>query len=58
MKHSNSLWRKRPKDYKEFKAEIMEHVLQIAETHFPGLAEGIIFHEVSTPLTVEHFVTA
>lgn len=53
----NSSWRRRPEDYKEFKKKIYEHVMNLLEPHFPGLRASVLFHEVSTPLSVQHFIT-
>lgn len=56
-KWKESAWHKRPEEYKAFKKRIFDHVMKIVETRFPGLREAVLFHEVSTPLTVQHFIT-
>ena len=56
-KWGDSAWHKRPEEYKAFKKQIYDHVMNIVETRFPGLREAVLFYEVSTPLTVQHFIT-
>lgn len=53
----DSRWRRRPEDYEAFKAKLFEAMMSVAEEYFPGLRDGVDYFEVSTPLTVEHFVT-
>ena len=46
----------RPEDYKEFKQLIEEKMLSRFKHHFPGIASLITYHELSTPLSMAHFV--
>jgi all-trans-retinol 13,14-reductase len=45
----------RPEDYLAFKSWIEARLLAQFERHFPALAPMIRFHELSTPLTQQHF---
>lgn len=51
-------WRRRPEEYETFKQEISERLLDQLESRFPGFRSLIAFHELSTPLSVEHFHAA
>lgn len=53
----DSEWRRRPQEYKDLKKKIYDHVMEIVESHFFGVKEAVMFAEVSTPLSVEHFIT-
>ena len=46
----------RPEDYLAFKAWIEERLLAQFARHFPQLAPMVRFHELSTPLTQQHYV--
>jgi len=46
---------KRPEDYLAFKSWVEARLLAQFERHFPALAPMIRFHELSTPLTQQHF---
>jgi phytoene dehydrogenase-like protein len=45
----------RPDDYNEFKRRAEETILAQFAAHFPDLAELVVFHELSTPLTTVSF---
>lgn len=44
-------------EYRDFKKKISSKVIDLVEERFPGFRASILFMEVSTPLTVERFVT-
>ncbi|MBL8352790.1 MAG: NAD(P)/FAD-dependent oxidoreductase [Burkholderiaceae bacterium] len=46
----------RPEDYLAFKAWVEERLLAQFLRHFPALAPLLRFHEMSTPVTQQHFV--
>jgi all-trans-retinol 13,14-reductase len=46
----------RPEDYLAFKAWIAERLLAQFARHFPALAPMVRFHELSTPVTQQHYV--
>jgi all-trans-retinol 13,14-reductase len=50
-------WRRRPEEYEKLKKKLFDSMMEIVESRFPGLGASVIHFEVSTPLTVEHFVT-
>lgn len=48
-------WRRRGAEYAALKEQIAEAMIALVERYFPGFRDLIEFHEVSTPLSVEHF---
>jgi all-trans-retinol 13,14-reductase len=46
----------RPEDYRAFKAWVEERLLSQFARHFPALAPMLRFHELSTPITQQHYV--
>ncbi|MEM9165308.1 MAG: NAD(P)/FAD-dependent oxidoreductase, partial [Cyanobacteria bacterium P01_F01_bin.4] len=48
-------WRRRGQDYANLKTQLMESLIHLVETQYPGFADLIEYAELSTPLTVEHF---
>ena len=46
----------RPKEYLALKARVEERLLAQFRRHFPALAPMLRFHELSTPVTQQHFV--
>ncbi|MFN8370413.1 MAG: NAD(P)/FAD-dependent oxidoreductase [Bacteriovoracaceae bacterium] len=46
----------REQDYLEFKQEITERILKQMRLKFPELMKLLVFSELSTPLTAEHYV--
>jgi all-trans-retinol 13,14-reductase len=48
----------RPEDYLAFKAWVEERLLAQFKRHFPALAPMLRFHELSTPVTQQHYVRA
>ena len=46
----------RPEDYLALKAWVEERMLAQFRRHFPALAPMMRFHELSTPITQQHFV--
>ena len=48
-------WRKRGDDYQEAKERFGQALIGALDRRFPGLAEHVVRHEVSTNLTYEHF---
>lgn len=55
LKWQNSDWKRRGEDYETVKSKITETLLKFIEDRYPGFREMIVFHELSTPLSVEHF---
>ena len=54
-KWKDTKWMKRGADYDEYKKEISNKLVDFAEKHIPGISELIVFHELSTPLSMKHF---
>ncbi len=48
-------WRERDTEYYELKKRVGEGLVNLACAHLPGLRDMIVYQEVSTPLTLEHF---
>ena len=48
-------WKQRSNDYYELKDEITTALLNLVEKHIPKFREIVSFHELATPLTLEHF---
>jgi len=48
-------WYQRDFEYQQLKHKIAESVIALAERHFPGFSSMVECHEVSTPVTTEHF---
>jgi all-trans-retinol 13,14-reductase len=56
-------WADKPKgnrgaDYEKLKEDIGKRMLQKLETTFPGIGSSIVYQELATPLTNEHYVNA
>ena len=47
----------RPDDYEELKERIGERMLEQFKRHFPAIAPLITYYEVSTPLSMKHYVS-
>lgn len=52
---SGSRWKDRPADYEAFKQRAGNGLIALVDRHLPGFASSVVFREVSTPLTIEHF---
>ncbi len=48
-------WQKRGEDYKAFKAQLSEKLLEVLYQQFPQLRDKIHYTELSTPLSTQHF---
>lgn len=48
-------WRRRGEDYDALKQKIGDALIAFVEERFPGFADRIIYREIGTPLTTEHF---
>jgi all-trans-retinol 13,14-reductase len=48
-------WMKRGKEYRALKEKITQALLDFVENRIPGLRAEIVYAELSTPLSVEHF---
>ena len=48
----------RPEDYKRHKGSLTRMMLRAAGRIVPGLEERVVFAEIGTPLTNEHYVAA
>jgi len=55
-KWEKSRYGSRPEDYKEFKQLIEEKMLARFKHYFPEIASLIVYHELSTPLSMTHYV--
>jgi all-trans-retinol 13,14-reductase len=51
-------WRKRGEDYEALKKRLSETLLSQLLRHMPALEPMIAYHELSTPLSTEHFTRA
>jgi all-trans-retinol 13,14-reductase len=48
-------WRKRDADYQELKDRISRRLIEAVDRRYPGFADLVAFHELSTPITTEYF---
>lgn len=48
-------WLQRDEDYQQLKERISQTLIQQVDRHYPGFANLVVYHELSTPLTNEHF---
>lgn len=55
-KWEKSRWGYRPDDYRELKRLIEDKMLAQFKRYFPEIASLITYHELSTPITMVHFV--
>jgi all-trans-retinol 13,14-reductase len=51
-------WMRRGADYEAFKADLSARLLAQFFRHRPALAAKLVYHELSTPLSTEHFTRA
>ncbi len=49
-------WKNREAEYEAFKLQTTKNLIQYAESRLPGLSNLIEYSELSTPLTVKHFL--
>lgn len=54
-KWKGSSWRKRGKDYEEYKESLSQRLLEHVYKHVPETKGKIDYYELSTPLSTEHF---
>ena len=54
-KWEDTQWKRRGEEYETYKEEISNRLIEFVNKYFPGIKESIVFHELSTPLTMEHF---
>jgi phytoene dehydrogenase-like protein len=57
-KWAHSRYGERPDDYKAMKEELTAKMLRNVERIIPGAADRVVFKELGTPLTNEHYVMA
>ena len=50
-KWSQTYWKKRPEDYRDYKENLKNRILEIVYKHVPQIKNKIDFVEISTPLT-------
>jgi phytoene dehydrogenase-like protein len=50
-------WLKRDEDYQALKQRLSEALIAFVDQHYPGFAEIVEYHELSTPITNEHFTS-
>lgn len=50
--------KKRPGDYEALKSELTRRILEELTIHMPEIMESLVFSELSTPLTAQHFARA
>ena len=55
---ANTKYGARPDDYVAFKGELMQRMLATLDQVVPGLSEHVVFSELGTPLTNDHYVAA
>lgn len=48
----------RSKEYNELKDKVMENMLNVLEGRVPGLKDAIVFKNLSTPLTIKHYINS
>jgi len=48
-------WKKRGGEYEEMKENVAQRLISYVNDHLPGFADLIEYHELSTPVTTEHF---
>lgn len=48
-------WKKRGKDYEEFKEDMAVRLLEVLYHHVPQVRGKITYYELSTPLSTQHF---
>ncbi|PSB19213.1 NAD(P)/FAD-dependent oxidoreductase [filamentous cyanobacterium CCP2] len=48
-------WLHRDGNYQQLKERISQTLIQQVDRHYPGFAKLVTYHELSTPLTNEHF---
>ncbi|MCW9035036.1 MAG: NAD(P)/FAD-dependent oxidoreductase [Rhodospirillales bacterium] len=48
-------WKKRGDEYEALKEEVSENLLALVEKKYPGFKDLIVYKELSTPLSTEHF---
>jgi all-trans-retinol 13,14-reductase len=53
----NQDWLKRDEEYQLLKQRLSRDIIAFVEKHLPGFADLIEYHELSTPLTNEHFTS-
>jgi len=51
----NKPWRKRGEDYEQVKDRISEALIAFVEKRIPGFGNRVVYRELSTPITTEHF---
>lgn len=49
-------WKKRGKDYDSLKYDLTKSMLSLIDTKYPGFSDLVDYAELSTPLTVKHFM--
>ncbi len=55
---SSSQLKERPEEYETFKAELAERMLECLRRRLPGVMEKLVYWELSTPLSANHFARA
>lgn len=56
-KWESSQWQKRPEDYNEMKIRISDALIDLVESRMPGFRDLIVYQELSSPLTTQHFTS-
>jgi len=51
----NKNWKERENEYYNFKEKLIEDLLNIIEKNIPGFKDLVVYKELATPLTFEHF---
>ena len=54
-KYENEPWRKRSPEYQKIKDQVSQNLIQALLKIYPHLEDKIEFHELSTPLSTQHF---
>ena len=54
-KWNSEYWKERENEYYNIKEKIIESLLNLIEKNIPGFKELVVYKELATPLTFEHF---
>lgn len=52
---TETFWKERPPEYQAFKDKLTEGLLDLIEKYIPGFKDMVVYKELATPLTFEHF---
>ena len=55
-KYKDARWKRRGAEYEALKKRLHDDLLERYLTHMPGLRDKLVYSELSTPVSTEHFV--